>query len=76
MLQVTLLTLCSNVGKFSERMASAANLLVDTHRLHLNDGMIDYLIVLKMSKKLMKRVRTKTFFSSVAFSKSNEGENV
>ena len=31
--------------RFSERMISLANLLLDTHRLHLNDDMIDKLIV-------------------------------
>ena len=38
---------------FSERMISAANLLVDTHRLHLNDDMIDKIIFLRMNKKFI-----------------------
>ena len=63
---------------FSERMISTANLLVDTHHLHLNDGMIDKLIVLRMNKRFMERVRSKKVFSSVMFDKilSNESEKV
>ena len=47
---------------FSERMISAANVLVDAHRIHLNDDMIDKLIVLRMNKKFIDRVRSKCFF--------------
>ena len=50
---------------FSERMISAANLLVDAHRLHLNDDMIDKLIILRMDKRFMERVRSKKVFSSI-----------
>ena len=48
-------------------MASAANLLVDTHWLHLNDEMTDKMIFLRVNKRLMERVRTKKAFSSVMF---------
>ena len=51
-----------NSESFSERMTSAANLLVDTHWLHLNDDMINKLIILCMNKKFMERVRTKKSF--------------
>ena len=47
---------------FFERMISTDNLLVDTHRLHLNDDMIDKLIVLHMNKRFMERVRSKEVF--------------
>ena len=47
---------------FSERVTSAANLLVETHWLHLNDEMIDNIIVLRMSKRFMERVRAKKDF--------------
>ena len=47
---------------FSKRMASAANLLVDAHRLHLNDKMIDELIALCMDKKFMDRIRSNNVF--------------
>ena len=33
---------------FSERTISTANLLVDTHRLNLNDDIIDKRVVLRM----------------------------
>ena len=46
---------------FSERIISTANPLVDIHRLHLNDDMIDKIIVLRMSKRFMERVRIKEF---------------
>ena len=52
---------------FSERMISIANLLVETHWLHLNDKMIDKLIVLRMSKRFMERVGSKNVFSLVMF---------
>ena len=45
--QLTVLTLES----FSERMISAANLIVDTYRLYLNDGMIDKRTVVLMNKR-------------------------
>ena len=61
---------------FSEIMTSASNVLVDAHRLHLNDDMIDEMIILRMNKKFMERIRTQKYFSSVAFSESKEGENV
>ena len=47
---------------FPEIMISADNLLVDTHRLHLNDDMIDKLVVLCVNKKFMDRVRIKNGF--------------
>ena len=40
-------------------MISADNLLVDTHRLHLNDEMIDKLIVLSVNKKSIEWIRSK-----------------
>ena len=52
---------------FSKRMISTANLIVDTHRLRLNDDMIDKLIVLRMNKRFMERVRSKNVFSSAMF---------
>ena len=52
---------------FSSRMISVANLLVDTHRLHLNYDMIDNLIVSRMNKRFIERFRSKTLFSSVMF---------
>ena len=50
-----------NSESFSKRMISAANLLVHAHRLHLNDDVIDKLIVLHMDRKLIDRIRS-TFF--------------
>ena len=47
---------------FSERMKSVHNLLVNTHRIHLDDEMTDKIIVLRMSKRFMERVRTKKAF--------------
>ena len=47
---------------FSKRMTGAANLIVDTHRLYLNDELIEKMIVLRMSKRFMERVRTKNVF--------------
>ena len=52
---------------FSERMVSVSNLLVDTHRLHFNDDMIDKLISLSMKSKFMGRVRSKNVFSTIMF---------
>ena len=52
---------------FSEIMISAANLLVGIHQLHLNDDMIDKLVVLRMNKRFIERVRSKKVFSSVMF---------
>ena len=48
-------------------MVSAANLLTDAHRLHLNDDMIDKLIMLLIRKKLMDRIRNKNVFSITQF---------
>ena len=56
-------------GSFSERMISAANLLVDAHRLHLNDGMIDKFIVFHVNKKFMDRIRSKNAISAMHFEK-------
>ena len=47
---------------FSERMVSVPNLLVDTHRLRLDDEHIDKMIVLCMSKRFVERARTKRRF--------------
>ena len=60
---------------FSERIISTANLLVETHRLHLNDDMIDRIIVLRMNKRFMERVRSKNIFSSVMFGNIMSGES-
>ena len=60
---------------FSERIISADDLLVCAHRLHLQYDMIDKLIVLWISRKLVERVRKK-YLSSIAFSESNESENI
>ena len=43
---------------FSEIMIVRANLLVEIHQLHLNDDMIDMLIVLHMNKRFMGIVRS------------------
>ena len=48
---------------FSERMISAANLLIDTHQLHLNYYMIDKLTVLRVNKRFMEIVRSKKKYS-------------
>ena len=49
-------------------MTSAANLLVGTHQLHLDDEHIDKMIYTRMNKRLTEIVRTKKAFSSVKFS--------
>ena len=54
---------------FSERMISAATLLVDTYRLHLNDEMIDELIALRMSKKFVDRILSENSISTMQFEK-------
>ena len=54
---------------FSERMISAANLLVDTHRLHLNNEMSDKLIALRTKKKFIDRIRSKNAISAMQFEK-------
>ena len=56
-------------------MTSAANLLVDTHRLLLDDEHMDKMIFLRMSKRLMERFRTKKAFSLVMFSDILSGES-
>ena len=48
-------------------MINADNLLVDTNRLHLNDDIIDKLIVLRMNTRFMERVKSKKVFSSIMF---------
>ena len=53
--------------RFSERMTSSANLLVDTHCLKFGDGMIDKLIVLRMNKKFIDKIRSKSTFSTITF---------
>ena len=52
---------------FSEIMIRAANFLVETHRLHFNDEMVDKIIFLRMNKRFMERIRTNNYFSSVLF---------
>ena len=52
-------------GNFSERMISAANLLVTTHRLHLDHDHIDKMVVLRMNKRFMEGVRRKEAFTSI-----------
>ena len=52
---------------FSERMISAANLLVTTHRLHLDHDHIDKMVVLRMDKRFMERVPRKEAFTSITF---------
>ena len=52
---------------FSERIISVANLLVDVHRILLDQSNIDNVIVLLMSKRFMKRSRHKEAFASVIF---------
>ena len=63
--------------RFSEIIASEANLLVDMGRLHLNDEMIEKIIVSRMRKRLIERVRTKKYFSPAMFGNdlSDESEN-
>ena len=56
-----------NIRIFSERMISAANLLVDTHRILLGHDHIDKLIVFRMTKMLMERERHKEDFASIVF---------
>ena len=48
-------------------MISAANLLVTTHRLHLDHDHIDKMVVLRMNKRFMERVRRKEAFTSITF---------
>ena len=52
---------------FSERMTSTDNILVDTHRLKFGDDTIDKLIVLRMNKKFMDRMHSKTPCSTMTF---------
>ena len=63
---------------FSERMIIVANLLVDAHRIHLNDEMIDKMIILRMNKRFIERVRTKKECSYIIFSNmlSEEGASL
>ena len=56
-----------DLGEFSERIISSANLLVDAHRLKFVDDAIDKRIVLRMNKKLMDRMRSKTTFATMTF---------
>ena len=44
-----------------------ANLLVDSHRLHLNDDMIDKVIALRINKKFMDRIRSKKSVITMQF---------
>ena len=63
---------------FSERIVSVANLLVDDHRLHSNDEMINKLIALRMDKKFMNRIHSKNSISTMQFDniESNERPKV
>ena len=56
---------------FSERFISVASLLVDAHRLRLNDEMIDEIIASHMSKKFIDRIRSKNAISVTQFEKSS-----
>ena len=46
---------------------SVDNLLADTHRLHLNNDMIDKLILSRMNNKFMDRIRSKNAISTMQF---------
>ena len=48
-------------------LLARANLLLVTRRLKFGDGMIDKLIVLRMNKKFMIRMRSKSMFSTMTF---------
>ena len=61
---------------FSERMASAANLLVDTHRLRFGDDMINKIVTLRMNKKFMDRIRSKNVFSTMQFENMDANKSV
>ena len=61
---------------FSERMISCANLLVDAHRLKFGDDVIDKLIVLRMNKKFMDRMRSKTTFATMTFETMDANERI
>ena len=61
---------------FSERMMSATNLLVDTHRLRFGDDMIDKLIALRINKKFMDRIRSKNIFSTMQFENMDASESI
>ena len=50
---------------FSERMISADNLLISTHRARLDHKIIDKMIFLCMSKRSMERARLKEDFASI-----------
>ena len=52
---------------FSKRMTSSANLLVDVHRLKFGNDVIDELIVLRINKKFMDKMRSKTTFATMTF---------
>ena len=61
---------------FSDRMKSTANLLVETHRLHLNDDMINKLIVSRMNKRFIELVRSNKVFPSAMFGNNLSDESV
>ena len=61
---------------FSERIMSAANLLVDAHRLCFGDCMIDKLIALRMNKKFMDRIRNKPVFSTMQFDNMDANKRI
>ena len=50
---------------FSERMISADNLLINTHRARLDHKIIDKMTFLCMSKRFMERARLKEDFASI-----------
>ena len=52
---------------FSQRMISAANLLVDLNCISLDHDNIDGVVVLLMSNRLMERVRIKDTFACIMF---------
>ena len=61
---------------FSERMMSAANLLVHTHRLRFGDDMIDKLIALRMNKKFMDKICSKNVFSTIQFENMDTNKRI
>ena len=48
-------------------MISAANLLVDTHRIHSDHDHIDKLFVSRVSKRFMERARREEVLTSIMF---------
>ena len=57
-------------------MTSSTNLLIDTHRLEFDDDMIDKLIVLRVNKKFMEIMRSKTTFATMTFEAMDASERI